>query len=388
MPAALSSRTDSAVDHLAEVIERHGADAGLLAALGAVPDPRAARGLRHRLETILALATCGVLAGCRSFVALGEWVGNAADDVVAALGISTDQVPSESTIRRTVQRLDGDAMDAVIGSWAARQTEPTAGPRLVAVDGKRIRGSGSAAADPRHLLGAIDHRHGVVLAQSEIGAKTNEIPAFAPLLDTIELTGAVVTADALHAQRSHADYLVLTRGADYLLTVKGNQPGLHAQLVSLPWREVPTTHTDTEQAHGRVTKRSIQVATVQTGILFPHARQAIRITRKTRKSNGKKWSTDTAYAVTSLAPEQVSHADLAAWVQGHWSIENRLHWVRDVTFDEDRSQVRTAGAPRAMASLRNLVISMLRIHGATNVAQALRHHAWNPARAVTLVLTS
>lgn len=160
-------------------------------------------------------------------------------------------MPAESTIRRTVQRLDGDAMEPIIGSWAARRSEPAPGTSWrVAVDGKRVRSSGSTSVEPRHLLGAVDHTHGVLLAQSELGAEINESTAFAPLLDTIELTGTVVTADALHAQRSHADYLVPTRDADYLLTVTADQRGLHSQLASVPWREVPTTHTDTEQAQG------------------------------------------------------------------------------------------------------------------------------------------
>jgi predicted transposase YbfD/YdcC len=119
---------------------------------------------------------------------------------------------------------------------------------------------------------------------------------------------------------------------------------------------------------------------VATGILFPHARQALQITRKTRRLDSEKWTTEIAYAVTSLVAEQATAAELAAWVRGHWGIEVRLHWVRDVTFDEDRSQVRTGTGPRVMASLRNLVISMLRLDGVTNIAQALRHHARDPCR--------
>ncbi|MDQ3764246.1 MAG: transposase [Actinomycetota bacterium] len=101
--------------------------------------------------------------------------------------------------------------------------------------------------------------------------------------------------------------------------------------------------------------------------------------------DSKKWTTETVYAITSLTAEQATTATLASWIHGHWTIENRLHWVRDVTYDEDRSQVRTS--PRAMASLRNLAVSVLRItNGATNIAQAIRHHAWDPLRPITLLL--
>jgi predicted transposase YbfD/YdcC len=165
-------------------------------------------------------------------------------------------------------------------------------------------------------------------------------------------------------------------------------PALRHQLTALPWKDVPPAHTSRGRAHGRVEQRTVKVVTVATGIVFPHARQALQITRKTRRPTSKKWKTEVVYAVTSLAAEQATAADLATWVRGHQAIENRLHRVRDVTYDEDRSRVRTATGPRAMASLRNLALSILRIAGATNIAQTIRHHAWNPLRPVELLLTS
>lgn len=214
---------------------------------------------------------------------------------------------------------------------------------------------------------------------------------FSQLIDRIDgIEGAVVTADALHAQRAHADYLVLERQADYLLSVKANQPTLHKQLKALPWTDVPVVHRSTDRAHGRIEQRTLKVVTIRTGIVFPHARQALQITRKTRRINASntKWTTvETVYAVTSLAADQARPADLAAWVRGHWTVETRLHWVRDVTLDEDRSQVRTGNAPRTMVSIRNLAISMLRTSGVTNIARGLRHHAWDPVRPVKLLLT-
>ena len=375
MPAAPPSPVQPVLDQLVAAVDHHRVGSGLLGALAGVPDPRNPRGVRHRVGTILALGVCAVLAGCRSFTAIGEWAAGASEPLLAALRVE-GCIPCESTIRRTLQRLDGDQFDVVIGSWAAGCTQPTPSrARLIAVDGKRVRGSGGRDVDPRHLLGAIDHAHGVVLAQREVDGKTNEITEFAPLLDSVVLAGAVVNADAMHAQRAHADYLVLERGAHYLLTVKGNQPGLYAQLKALPWADVPVAHTHTGRAHGRVEKRSVKAVTVDTGIVLPHARQAIQVIRRTRRLDGAKWSTEIAYAVTDLPAEQAQPADLASWIRGHWCVENRLHWVRDVTYDEDRSQIRTGNGPRAMSSLRNLALSMLRLHGATNIAQALRHSA-------------
>ncbi len=351
--------------------------------LAKVTDPRHRRGVRYRLAVILGLAVCAVLAGARSFTAIAEWAADADEQTLAKLGV-TGAVPSESTFRRTLQRLDADAFDDLAGRWAAQRTAP--GPnrrRVIAVDGKTLRGSGHGEENGRHLLAAFDHAHGVVLGQVEVGATTNEIPLFPALLDRIDITGAVITADALHAQRDHATYLA-RRGAQYLLIVKRNQPGLHAQLAVLPWRDVPVAYTKRERGHGRTERRTLKVTSVAKGLAFPHAAQAIQIVRR-RKVKGK-WSRETCYAVTSLTVIQASHAQLAAIVRGHWGIEDRLHWVRDMDFDEDRSQVRTATGPRIMASLRNLVITILRLSGAASIAAALRYHARQPSRPLQTIM--
>src|SRR5450755_3928601 len=176
----------------------------------------------------------------------------------------------------------------------------------------------------------------------------------------------------MHAQRGHATYLH-DRSAHYLLTVKRNQPGLHAQLRALPWKQIPAGHTQAGLAHGRIERRIVKAVTVTEGLLFPHAEQAIQITRKTRRPDSRKWRTETCYAVTSLPAPHAQPAQLAAWIRGHWKIENQLHWVRDVTFGEDLSQARTGTGPHVMASLRNLALSILRLAGHANIARALRH---------------
>jgi predicted transposase YbfD/YdcC len=239
------------------------------------------------------------------------------------------------------------------------------------------------------VMACLDHHTGVVLGQVEIDEKSNEIPQFATLLDTVEdLTDVVVTADALHAQRGHAEYLH-KRGAHYALTVKGNQKTLRDQLAGLPWSEVPVGHRETDDSHGRRVTRTYKVVTIAAGIVFPHAVQAVRITRtRTRKGSAKRATTETMYAVTSLTAEQAQPAELASYIRGHWHVENKLHWVRDVTMGEDLSRVRTGGGPRMMASLRNLAISLLRLAGHTNIAKALRHNARKAKRAIKLVITS
>ena len=377
MPAQQSSPIDPAIGHLVSLAEDAGKDSpGLLAVLARVTDPRRRRGVRHRLVVILGLAVCAVLAGARSFTAIAEWAADADQETLATLGAG--KVPSESTFRRTLQRLDADQFDDLAGEWAARRTAPgPGGRRVIAVDGKTLRGSGHGGQGSRHLLAALDHVHGAVLGQVEVGAKTNEIPMFATLLDRVDITDAVITADALHAQRDHAIYLA-RRGAHYLLIIKRNQPSLHAQLAALPWRDVPVAYTKAERGHGRTERRTLKITSVAAGLAFPGAAQAIKIVRR-RKVKGK-WSAETCYAVTSLRITQASPDQLAAIIRGHWGIEDQLHWIRDLDFDEDRCQIRTASGPRIMASLRNLVITLLRLAGTTSIAAALRYHARRPNR--------
>jgi predicted transposase YbfD/YdcC len=369
----------------------------LSVALATVVDPRKARGLRHRLVVLLTAAVCAVAAGARSFVAVGEWVADLPGSVAETLGTS-QRCPSESTIRRAARDIDPDAFDTAIGRFVQQlcaAVAPTGRRRVLAVDGKTVRGSRHTDRDGnvvpgRHLLAMIDQHTRVVLGQIDVETKTNEITAFTPLLDTltgITLSEVVVTADALHTQREHVEDLH-TRGAHWVLTVKGNQPGLRRQLAALPWRQVETTHRATATAHGRREIRTLKVVTIATGIEFPHATQAIQITRRTRPVRaGKagKWHTETVYAITDLAPHQARPDELAGWIRGHWQIENALHWVRDVTFGEDLSQVRTGAAPQVMATLRNLAISLHRLDGATNIAAALRHHARDALRPLQLI---
>jgi predicted transposase YbfD/YdcC len=143
-------------------------------------------------------------------------------------------------------------------------------------------------------------------------------------------------------------------------------------------------YTRRERGHGRTERRTLKVTSVARGLAFPHAAQALQIVR-CRKLKGK-WSRETCYAVTSLTITQASYTPLAAIIRGHWGIEDRPHWVRDLDFDEDRSQIRTASGPRIMASLRNLAVTILRLARATNIAAALRNHARRPSRPLRTIM--
>ncbi|MCX4458101.1 ISAs1 family transposase [Streptomyces sp. NBC_01340] len=171
-----------------------------------------------------------------------------------------------------------------------------------------------------------------------------------------------------------------------MLTVKGNQPTLHQQLAGLPWRAVPDVTREAGRGHGRREIRTLKILTVSTGIDFPHAAQANQIRRRRhRLDQPRRFTTETVYAITNLHVHQARPAQLAAWIRRHWHIENQIHWVRDVTYDEDRSQIRTGTGPHVMAALRNAAIGALRITGVTNIAAANRHHARDSTRPLALL---
>lgn len=342
--------------------------------LSTVPDGRGRRGRRHELATVLVVAVAAVLAGSRSLAAIADWAADLPDWVRPRLGIGR-RPPSLSTIRRALIMVDADVLDAVLHAWLAALTLPPRVPpafRAVAVDGKTCRGAVDTDGVRVHLFSAVEHATGVPLGQVRAETKGHEIAAFATVLDRIDLAGVVVTADALHTQQAHARYLH-RHGARYTFIVKRNQPTLHARLAKLPWADVPVAHRAEDKGHGRRESRTLQVTSVATGIGFPHAKLAARIHRTRTQMRTGKTSTETVYAVTSLSWEQVTASQLAEVIRGHWAIENQVHHVRDTTYDEDRSQVRTGDAPRVMATLRNIALGIIRArHGGGNVAATTR----------------
>ncbi|POX58712.1 ISAs1 family transposase [Streptomyces sp. Ru62] len=394
MPASSSSLIPSGLGELVTASPpAPGEHSGLLQRLAAVPDPRRPAGRRHPLAFILALAACAVLAGAKSLAAIAEWVSDAPPAVLTSLGGPVREpagpvAPAGATVRRVLQRVDGDDLDAAIGAWLAdREPKPAQAPderpmRALAVDGKTIRGARRQNGTQVHLLAAMT-AGGQVIAQREVGRKTNEITVFKPLLAPLDLAGTVVTFDALHSQTEHARFLVEDKQAHYIAVIKGNHPTLQQELKRLPWREVPLQVRTRATAHGRDEIRRIKTCTVARGLDFSHAAQAVQVVRRRQTVTTGKVTLERVYGVTSLRPHQAAPTDLASWVRGHWGIENRLHFVRDTTFAEDASRVRTGTAPWAMASLRNLAIGALRHAGHDNIAAGLRHHARHPRRPLT-----
>src|ERR1700736_4628820 len=351
----------------------------LLDLLAQVPDPRKKRGRRHPLAGLLAVGIAAVIAGSKSFAAIGQWAADAGPEALATLGAARGPA-EESTFRRAFTLVSADALDRVLGAWLYTRAVRAGGRLVIAIDGKTVRGARDKTGKAPHLVAALAHGIGAVLGQVAVDEKSNEIPAVRELLKAFtDLAGAVVTIDAMHTQHDTAQ-AILGRGADYVMTVKANMPTLYRQLKKLPWAAIPAVSAVSTD-HGRTTRRTIKAALAPAWIGFDGAAQVAQL-RRTVTKKGKK-TVEVVYLITS--DRDASPATLAAWVRSHREIGNRLHWVRDVTYQEDKSLVRTGNAPRVMASLRSLAISLLRLDGQANIAAANRHHARDPQRTLKLL---
>jgi predicted transposase YbfD/YdcC len=351
----------------------------LLDLLAQVPDPRKRRGRRHALAGLLAVGVAAVIAGARSFAAIGQWAADAGPEILAGLGAVRGPA-EESTFRRAFALVSPDALDRVLGAWLWTRAVRAGGRLVIAIDGKTVRGAKNTEGKAPHLVAALAHGIGAALGQVAVTEKSNEIPAVRDLLKAFaDLAHCVITLDAMHTQADTAQ-VILGRHADYVMTVKGNMPTLYRQLKNLPWARIPAV-SSVSTDHGRRARRTIKTALAPAWIEFDGAAQVAQL-RRTVTARGKK-TVEVVYLITS--DRNADPATLAAWVRGHWHIENKLHWVRDVTYQEDKSLVRTGNAPRVMATLRSLAISLLRLDGHANIAAANRHHARDPQRTLNLL---
>ena len=365
----------------------------------AVPDPRGRRGRRHSLPSVLTLVLMAVLRGRTTLAGITAWSAHAGQDLLAAAGARAGadgrrQAPCGKTVTRLLGLIGAQALaDAVACYLAAGQVPeppayPLAGPALqphLACDGKEVRGAVRPDGTSLFLLSAA--AGGIVLAEREIPAKTNEIPEIGPMLLELNtrfpLAGWVLTADALHTQRALATLACENLGAHYVFTVKGNQAGLYDALQALTWAGA-RRHATGDKGHGRRETRSHLVTDAPEEIreLFPHAAQVARVIRTrtvTRwKGNGKtrqrvtETHTETVYLITSLTAREAGPEHIAAYIRAHWGIENKVHWVRDVTLREDPSKVRADSRPRAMATIRNLTTGLSRQAGYGSIPAAIR----------------
>ncbi|MFG2243730.1 ISAs1 family transposase [Spirillospora sp. NPDC048823] len=384
-PSAFSSlitviTKDTAGEHPAG---KGGGAAGddLLQVWAQIPDPRDRRGRRHSLTVMFALVQAAIMSGAATWAAVGHWIAVAPEQVLHSVGARRNartgvlEAPHPDTVYRTLTKVDPAQVDAAYARYRAAQVPALHGDdELIGltVDGKSQRGTATGDGRARHRLGAMLAADAVTLAQLDVDGKSNEITAFVPLLDQIDdITNMVVSADMMHTQRDHVRYL-RSRNAHFVFPVGGNQPGLFDQLDQLPWNDVPSGWTTYDRGHGHQEIRTIQVMPAPSRIRFPHVKQVFLVERHFSGLDGSPLSAQAVLGVASLTAAQASPRRLAGFVRGEWAIENRDHYVRDVTLGEDRCRVRTGALPSVLAVIRSHGISALRLLGFTNIAEGTR----------------
>ena len=349
-------------------------DAGVFALVNDLRDPRDPRGCQYPLGAVLLVALCALACRFDSFRAMGQWAAAAPPATLERLGLRRRgafglvKAPSSDTIRRVVNAVMPGGLEKLLRVFQDKA-------RVVAVDGKCLRGSRNAAGQAVMVLGAMV-QDGTLAAQQKVADKGSEITGFAALLAALELEDAVVVADALHTQREHARVLVEEFGAHYAFPVKRNQPELWKACRKVPWQGVRAAFRSTVRAHGRIDTRVVEVVSF-VGLDFPYARQVARITRyRTVQATGRR-SRETVYVITDLSSGQAGPQRIGEIVQAEWGIENKIHYVRDVTFGEDASRIRTGHGPQNMATLRSTAMNFLRRMGGS-IADARRQLALAP----------
>ena len=370
----------------------------LLAALSAVPDPRQRRGRRHAWPLLLTLIAAALASGERNLRAVGQWVGEHREELLAALDPPPRRLPSTATLRRALRAVDVAALEQRLAAFSAglpdRSPARATGPWIgQAVDGKAVRGANRHGAD-LHLVGLVRHGDGRVLGQVAVAEKSNEITAAPRLLASRDLTGTVTTMDALLTQRALAEQ-IRAQGGHYLMVVKANQPEAH-RAIDLYFRAPPPPRADDRhdrtttagKGHGRLERRSLERSAALDGYLdWPDARQVLRRTcRRVAVATGEVQEAVT-YGITSLPSEAASATEVEALWRGHWTIENRVHYPRDVTLGEDACRVRVGNAPHALAALRNGVLNLFRALRWPLIPDALRHYGASVRRALALLAT-
>jgi predicted transposase YbfD/YdcC len=360
----------------------------LLAVFNAVPDPRKRRGRSHGWQTIWTVIAAALASACQTPAAIARWAKEHQAELLAALPPAVSRLPSEATVRRALAQVDVVRLDAALRTLP--DPSPPATPLLD--EHAPLRGV-TRDGHPCQLVARVAHGSGAVLGQTEVARKRDERSAVPVLLAEADLRGKVITLDALHTLKRTAQ-LILDQQGDYLLVVKKNQGALYdwlETLFTLPphpadhevWDQVGPV---VEKQHGRIETRTLICGNAHIeDVAWPGVQQVVRrecerITVKTGKRTH-----EVSYAITSVAVARGGATELEALWRGHWTIENRLHYVRDVSLGEDAGHAAQGATAHALASLRNALLYLFRRAGWRSVPDALAHYGASVVRALTLI---
>lgn len=364
----------------------------LVEILADMPDPRHDSGKRYPLSAMLTLAVVGVLCGYRTIKAIAEWGPNYGEEYAGRLGFNEHGYPAQASWYRVLRLVDVEVFEEKVRRWMEgllrREEEERRG---LSMDGKTLRVSQKMGAGDSHLLSAVVHGLGAVVGQRAVDDHTNELREIKPFLLDLALEGWVVTADSLLTQKDVVETIV-EEGGDYVLPVKDNHPATKEAIEEwfteppAPYEEANRTAQQVEKRHGRLVIRRLETTTILNDYLdWKGLAQTFKLTRRLVRLSTGEVQEQTLYGITSLAPEQADAQAILTFIQQHWTIENKLHWVKDVTLDEDHCQLRTGRTHHLMALFRNLALSLLRLNHYHNIASSLRTLAAQPDSALELV---
>lgn len=375
----------------------------LMKYLAEVPDPRKARGKRYEWQFLLGIICAGLVSGQKSVRGIAEWAVLHAKELLEELKPAKGRIPSASTLYRALRRLDIKALESQIADYgqAIDQEDQAVGEvigpngqswRGQAVDGKVVRGA-SAHGEQVHLVSLVRHESATVMGQVRVDQNTNEIRAVPVLLEGRDLKGTVTTMDALLTHKPLAEDIFESGGGQYLMVVKRNQPEMYRAIKFLfdspplpPGEEDRLSYSYSGKGHGRIETRTLESSALLGEYLdWPGANQVMRRTCRCIKINTGEIREETTYGITSLSREQALPRQLEAFWRAHWTIENKVHYVRDETLGEDRCQVRVNNGPQALAALRNGILSMLRFEGWQYIPRALRFYGASVPRALRII---
>ncbi len=337
-----------------------------------LPDPRRAQGRRHRLSDMIVIAVTAVICCADSWSDVADF-GEAKRKWFQTFLDLPHGIPCTDTFERVFARLDPEAFERCFISWAEALAGRSRG-KLVAIDGKKIRRSFEHAWDhstAAHLVSAFVHENATVLGQLSVDCKENEIVAIPRLLELLDLTGATVTIDAMGCQSEIARNIVQGSG-DYVLSVKENQPALHDaikrnldEMILENFADVRHGFVQTVDGdHGRIETRRVWVTDQLDGWLDDEQRarwaglKSVAVVEAVREVPLKPTSSERRYFISSLAGTDASR--MAQIIRGHWSVENKLHWVLDVSFAEDQARQRKDHSAENFSRLRRIALNLLR----------------------------
>ena len=361
-----------------------------------LPDFRKRKGRRHEIAQVLTVVILGLLSGQDNPRQIARWVRGLSPEERTRLKLWRRQAPSESTIRRVLRRVNVRLLSAKLNAWVeevARAWGWAGKLPGTSVDGKMLRGTRDAEGAVIQVLQATLHRVGTVLRLEVIPQGTNELGVIHAFLEHLILEGKVVTLDALFTHRDVAEQIDAA-GGFYVMRVKENQPQLWEALRL--WFEQPDPLPETQRhhsvvkGHGRLVYYTIWTTEaltpyLQTELGWTTVRQAGCILRTCRDLATGAITRERHYVITNLPSALAAPQQLLAYWRHHWDNENKVNWVRDVTFGEDRARIRKGGAPIVLALLRSLTITLIRMAGFSFVTDGRAALAANFDQACSIV---